>query len=70
MVDYVTVFDESDPHELIQQLRPTVLVKGGDWSKEEIVGKDLVEQDGGTVVVIPYLKGHSTTEIIERIQRE
>ena len=68
MVDYVALFDEPDPHEMIAALRPNVLVKGGDWGAEEIVGSDIVKQDGGKVAVIPYLKGFSTTEIIERIR--
>jgi bifunctional ADP-heptose synthase (sugar kinase/adenylyltransferase) len=45
-----------------------VLVKGGDWNVEKIIGADLVEETGGRVVVIPYIKGFSTTEIIERIK--
>lgn len=68
MVDYVVLFDEPDPYELISAIRPNVLVKGGDWSDAKIVGADLVEQAGGRVVVIPYIKGFSTTEIIERIK--
>jgi rfaE bifunctional protein nucleotidyltransferase chain/domain len=68
MVDYVVLFDEPDPYELIWALRPNVLVKGGDWSEAKIVGADLVEEAGGRVVVIPYIKGFSTTEIIERIK--
>ena len=68
MVDYVVLFDELDPYELISAIRPNVLVKGGDWSGEKIVGADLVEEAGGRVVVIPYIKGFSTTEIIERIK--
>ena len=68
MVDYVVLFDEPDPYELISAIRPDVLVKGGDWSGATIVGADLVEEAGGRVVVIPYLKGFSTTEIIERIK--
>jgi rfaE bifunctional protein nucleotidyltransferase chain/domain len=68
MVDYVVLFDEPDPYELISALRPNVLVKGGDWSEAKIVGADLVEEAGGRVVVIPYIKGFSTTEIIERIK--
>lgn len=69
MVHYAIVFDQLDPYELIQELKPDVLVKGGDWSKEKVVGGDIVERRGGTVAVIPYLEGHSTTKIIERIQR-
>jgi rfaE bifunctional protein nucleotidyltransferase chain/domain len=68
MVDYVVLFDEPDPYQLISAIRPNVLVKGGDWSGEKIVGADLVEEAGGRVVVIPYIKGFSTTEIIERIK--
>lgn len=70
MVDYVVTFDEPDPYPIIEQLRPDVLVKGGDWSKEKIVGKALVESEGGRVVAIPYLQGYSTTEIIERMRKE
>ncbi len=66
-VDYVTVFDEDTPLELIRLLRPQILVKGGDWSPEAVVGKEVVEEDGGKVVVVPYQPGFSTTSIIERI---
>jgi rfaE bifunctional protein nucleotidyltransferase chain/domain len=68
MVDYVILFDEPDPYELISAIRPDVLVKGGDWSGATIVGADLVEETGGRVVVVPYIEGFSTTEIIERIK--
>lgn len=69
MVDYVTLFDETDPYRLIEALKPNVLVKGGDWGKDKIVGSDVVEKAGGKVAVIPYLRGHSTTEIIERMRK-
>jgi D-glycero-beta-D-manno-heptose 1-phosphate adenylyltransferase len=68
MVDYVVLFDEPDPYKTIEALKPDVLVKGGDWSMDKIVGSDIVERKGGRVTVIPYLKGFSTTEIIERIR--
>ena len=68
MVDYVVLFDEPDPYQVISAIRPDVLVKGGDWSGAKIVGADLEEEAGGRVVVIPYIKGFSTTEIIERIK--
>ncbi len=68
MVDYVVLFDEADPYNLISALMPEVLAKGGDWGRDKIVGSDIVEQNGGTVAVIPYLQGFSTTEIIERIR--
>lgn len=68
MVDYVVVFDEPDPYKLIDAIRPNVLAKGGDWKIKEVVGADIVERDGGQIAVIPYLKGFSTSEIIERIR--
>jgi D-beta-D-heptose 7-phosphate kinase/D-beta-D-heptose 1-phosphate adenosyltransferase len=68
MVDYVIIFDEPDPYRVIAAIKPNVLAKGGDWSTEKIVGADIVEQAGGRVIVIPYLRGFSTSEIIERIR--
>lgn len=70
MVDYVLSFDEPDPHAVINELRPNVLVKGGDWAEDKIVGAEVVEEDGGKVAVIPYLEGYSTTRIIERMRKE
>ena len=70
MVDYVVLFDEPDPYQLIAAIEPNVLAKGGDWSADKIVGSDIVERNGGRVAVIPYLKGFSTTEIIERIRKQ
>jgi rfaE bifunctional protein nucleotidyltransferase chain/domain len=63
MVDYVTIFDERTPYRLIRSLRPDVLVKGGDWKKEEIVGSDIAKD----TYSLPYVKGISTTGIIEKI---
>lgn len=68
MVDYVVLFDEPDPYNIIAALKPDVLAKGGDWGPDKIVGSDIVEQNGGRIAVIPYLQGFSTTEIIERIK--
>jgi rfaE bifunctional protein nucleotidyltransferase chain/domain len=68
MVDYVALFNEPDPRTLIAAIKPHVLVKGGDWGPGRVVGADIVERDGGRVAVIPYIKGISTTEIIERIK--
>jgi rfaE bifunctional protein nucleotidyltransferase chain/domain len=65
MVDYVTLFDEETPYELIKILRPDILVKGGDWKKEEIVGSDIAKE----TFSLPYIQGISTTEIIERIKK-
>jgi D-beta-D-heptose 7-phosphate kinase/D-beta-D-heptose 1-phosphate adenosyltransferase len=69
-VDYITLFDERDPLKLITSLRPNVLVKGGDWTKEQIVGKEVVERSGGKVVIIPFVKGASTSNLIESILKK
>jgi D-beta-D-heptose 7-phosphate kinase/D-beta-D-heptose 1-phosphate adenosyltransferase len=66
-VDYITIFDEIDPLKLITSLKPNVLAKGGDWTKEQIVGKEVVERSGGEVVIIPFIKGASTSNLIETI---
>ena len=68
-VDYVIIFHEETPRELVADLLPDVLVKGGDWSIDQIVGREEVEAAGGRVISLPYLEGSSTTEIIERIKR-
>ena len=68
-VDYVVVFGEETPLRLIQQVVPDVLVKGGDWDVAQIVGRDVVETAGGRVLSIPFVAGHSTTGIIERIEQ-
>jgi rfaE bifunctional protein nucleotidyltransferase chain/domain len=66
-VDYVTVFEEETPRQLIAALLPDVLVKGGDWSVETIVGRQEVEAAGGVVESLAFIEGVSTTEIIQRI---
>jgi rfaE bifunctional protein nucleotidyltransferase chain/domain len=65
MVDYVTIFDEETPYELIKSIQPDVLVKGGDWKKEDIVGSDIAKETHS----LPYIEGISTTGIIERIKK-
>ena len=67
-VDAVTIFDEDTPLDLIGALLPDVLVKGGDYTPDDIVGADTVVQGGGRVVVIPYVEGYSTTEMIKRLR--
>jgi rfaE bifunctional protein nucleotidyltransferase chain/domain len=67
VVDYVVLFDEPDPLALITALKPTLLVKGADWSKDRIVGREVVEQSGGKVVCIPLVPGSSSTGVIEKI---
>jgi D-beta-D-heptose 7-phosphate kinase/D-beta-D-heptose 1-phosphate adenosyltransferase len=69
-VDYITLFDEMDPLKLIASLQPNVLVKGGDWTKEQTVGKEVVERSGGEVVIIPFVKGASTSNLIETILKK
>ncbi len=68
-VDYVTVFGEATPRELIAEILPAVLVKGSDWGPDEIIGREEVEAAGGQVVSIPLEVGYSTTKLIERIRR-
>ncbi len=66
-IDYVISFEESTPLELISVLKPNILVKGGDWSKETIVGREVVEGLGGEVVVLPFFEGNSTSNLVETI---
>lgn len=66
MIDYVTIFDQDTPRELIGALEPDVLVKGGDWPVQQIVGADLVRARGGRVRSLPFEKGYSTTKILRR----
>ncbi len=67
VVDFVTIFNEPDPYRVISEIKPDVLVKGGDWPIEKIIGRDVVEARGGRVVNVPYIDGASTTGIIEKI---
>lgn len=67
MVDYVTMFDEDTPYNVIKKLQPDVLIKGGDWTTDKIVGRDIVEARGGKVIAIPFIEGASTTGIVERV---
>jgi D-beta-D-heptose 7-phosphate kinase/D-beta-D-heptose 1-phosphate adenosyltransferase len=67
-VDAVTLFDEATPLELISALLPDVLVKGGDYDLDGIVGRDVVEQAGGDVRALPFVEGYSTTEILTRLK--
>lgn len=68
MVDYVTIFDEETPWETIRMLQPDVLVKGGDWPIDQIVGREIVESRGGVVVSVEFERGYSTSELIRRIR--
>ena len=66
-VDFVTIFDEPDPYNVINELRPDFLVKGGDWGEGEIIGSEIVNENGGKVILLPYLEGSSSTNIVETI---
>ncbi len=67
-IDYVAIFEEDTPLELIKKIQPDVLVKGGDYKPDEVVGKKEVEERGGMLVLIPFVEGKSTTSTIERIK--
>jgi rfaE bifunctional protein nucleotidyltransferase chain/domain len=66
-VDIVVTFDEDNPMEVIRYLMPDILVKGGDWKEEDIIGADVVRAAGGQIRTIPYIRGYSTSGIIKRI---
>jgi len=66
-VDMVVIFDEDNPLEVIRYLMPDILVKGGDWKEEDIIGSDVVKAAGGEVHRIPFVNGVSTTDIIKKI---
>lgn len=66
-VSYVVKFDEDTPYELIKKIQPDIITKAGDYKKEDVVGKDIVEARGGSVVICKFLDGKSTTGVIEKI---
>lgn len=68
-VDTVIIFDEDNPLKVIQYLLPDILVKGGDWAEDEIIGSDVVKAAGGEVKRIPFMAGFSTSELIEKIRK-
>ncbi len=69
-VDFVTYFDEDTPYNLIDEIRPHILVKGGDWKVEDIVGSDIVLKNGGKVLSLNFEEGFATTNIIEEIVKK
>jgi len=69
MVDYVTLFAKPDPYDIIVELLPDVLVKGGDWRIEDVVGGDVVKAHGGRVEIVPLVERYSSTRLIERIRQ-
>jgi D-glycero-beta-D-manno-heptose 1-phosphate adenylyltransferase len=68
-VDYVVLFDEPDPGRLITEIQPDILVKGGDWTPDTIIGRETVEARGGLVTTIPLVPGVSTTALVEKIRK-
>lgn len=67
-IDFVTIFNDDTPLSIVKELNPDVIVKGGDWKEDKIIGGEYVKKMGGRVVTIPYLKDYSTTSIIEKIK--
>jgi D-beta-D-heptose 7-phosphate kinase/D-beta-D-heptose 1-phosphate adenosyltransferase len=67
-VDLAVIFGEDTPERLIRDVRPNVLVKGGDWALHQIVGREFVESNGGRVLTVPVREGHSTTALVARIR--
>jgi D-beta-D-heptose 7-phosphate kinase/D-beta-D-heptose 1-phosphate adenosyltransferase len=68
-VDYVTVFDAPSPQRLVERLRPDVLVKGADWPRGAIIGREVIRRSGGRIVRVPLVGGRSTSRLIARIRR-
>ncbi len=67
-VDAVILFSEETPYNLVKQIVPDILAKGGDYKIEEIAGNDIVKENGGEIILVPFIDGFSTTEIIEKIK--
>ncbi|NOX47355.1 MAG: D-glycero-beta-D-manno-heptose 1-phosphate adenylyltransferase [Chlorobi bacterium] len=67
-VDAIVLFDEDTPYELIKTVQPSVLVKGSDYEEEDIVGYDIVKANGGSIKTLDFLKGYSTSSIIEKLK--
>ena len=68
-IDFVTIFHELTPLELINYLKPDILIKGGDWPEEKVVGREEIKKWGGRVAIIPEVEGKSTTNIVEKIKK-
>lgn len=69
-VDFIIFFEEDTPYNLISEIRPDVLVKGGDWKEEEIVGSDIVKSYGGKVISLKYIDNYSTTNLLKKISQD
>ena len=69
MIDYVVLFKEETPYKLIKSLKPDILVKGADYKGKEVVGRDIVEENGGKIKLIKFEQGKSTTDLIKKIKK-
>jgi rfaE bifunctional protein nucleotidyltransferase chain/domain len=69
IIDFVIIFPELTPLELINYLKPDIIIKGGDWPEDKVVGRDEVKKWGGRVILIPEVEGKSTTNIVEKIKK-
>jgi rfaE bifunctional protein nucleotidyltransferase chain/domain len=69
-VDFVIIFKDTTPLHLIRELKPDILIKGGDWARQDIVGSDIVKKYKGRVITVPYVRGFSTSGLIKKIIRE
>ena len=68
-IDFVIIFSEDNPYNVISAIIPDILVKGGDWKKENIIGADVVENYGGKVISLKFIDNYSTTELIEKMKK-
>ena len=68
-VDDVLIFNEDTPYDIIKEIIPDLLVKGGDWKEEDIVGSDIVKKNGGKVISLQFVNDYSTTNILEKIEK-
>lgn len=67
-VDYIVIFSEDTPYDLIKNIKPDFLVKGGDWKEKDIVGSDIIKENGGKIISLKYIDDYSTTSLIEKIK--
>jgi glycerol-3-phosphate cytidylyltransferase len=67
-IDYVTFFEEDTPNEIIKKIQPNIHVKGGDYKIEELPEKEIIESYGGKIVILPFIKGYSTTSLISKMK--
>ena len=68
-IDHIVIFDETDPIKILSEIKPDIHIKGGDYKIEQIIEKDIVEKNNGKVVLIPEVKGYSTTDLINKIKK-